>query len=486
MIDTVALKEKVLELAFSGKLGKSCDTKNTGRNLYEEIQKEKLCLVKEGLVKSIECLPKITEDEKYFQIPNNWAWVRWGDLSYSIQYGYNAPAKDSGTIKMVRISDIQNGKVNWNSVPYCDIQKKDMETYLLRKNDILFARTGGTVGKSYLVDDVPEEAIYAGYLIRTRYSELLYPNYLYFFMNSPLYWKQLRKGTTTTAQPNCNGKTLSKMVLPLPPYKEQVCIANSLSEVFTILDKIEKLQDEYTFNLNVLKNKVIDAGVQGKLTEQLLEDGNAEDLYDEIQKEKSKLIEKGKIKKKKNKSEITDDEIPFEIPDNWKWVRLGDLSSKISSGNTPAGGKKAKVYVEQGYCFFREQNIYNDGIHEEGLVYITEELLNTRVNSTVLPKDILLNITGGSIGRCALIPDDFTKGSVNQHILIIRMVDPRLRFFVHSYLCSPQGQKYIKGNSVGDKDGFSATRCKNMPIPLPPLEEQDRIDNKIYDFLRLI
>ena len=114
--------------------------------------------------------------------------------------------------------------------------------------------------------------------------------------------------------------------------------------------------------------------------------------------------------------------------------------------------------IEKGYSFFREQNIYNDGIHEEGLVFITEKLLKARANSTVLPMDILLNITGGSIGRCALAPDEFTQGSINQHILIIRMIDPRLRFYVHKYICSPYIQKYIRGNTVGDKDGYSTRR----------------------------
>lgn len=195
------------------------------------------------------------------------------------------------------------------------------------------------------------------------------------------------------------------------------------------------------------------------------------------------LMQEGKAKKEKVLPEIAETEIPFDIPPNWKWVRLGDISVKISSGNTPAGGNKSNVYVEKGYSFFREQNIYNDGIHEEGLVYITEELLKTRENSTVMPMDILLNITGGSIGRCALVPDDFTKGSINQHILIVRMIDPRLRFYVHTCICSPYIQKYIKGNTVGDKDGFSAGRCKNMLIPLPPLEEQQRIVSKLNKIL---
>lgn len=178
----------------------------------------------------IECC---IDDEIPFEIPDGWVWERWGNISQSIQYGYNAPAKDRGRIKMVRISDIQDNSVLWETVPYCDIKASEINTYLLRPNDILFARTGGTVGKSYLVQEVPEEAIYAGYLIRTRYSQWLCPQYLKYFMESELYWSQLRTGTIATAQPNCNCKTLGKMLLPIPPLLEQYRIVDKINVLFS-------------------------------------------------------------------------------------------------------------------------------------------------------------------------------------------------------------------------------------------------------------
>ena len=234
----IDLQKSILQLAIQGKLVPQRPEEGTGEELYQQIQAEKQALIKAGKLKKEKPLLEITEAEKPFEIPESWKWVRWGDLSESIQYGYNAPAQESGRIKMVRISDIQDGRVLWDSVPYCEISEKDISTYLLSANDILFARTGGTVGKSYLVKDVPEESIYAGYLIRTRYSAHLCPEYMKHFMESQLYWDQLNNGTIATAQPNCNGKTLSRMILPLPPLAEQKRIVARLDELLPLCEII--------------------------------------------------------------------------------------------------------------------------------------------------------------------------------------------------------------------------------------------------------
>ena len=235
------MQKSILQLAIQGRLVEQRPEEGTGEELYREIQREKEKLIRVGKIKKEKPLPEITEEEKPFEIPEGWRWVRWGELSQSIQYGFNTPAQTKGRIKMVRISDIQGGNVLWNTVPYCEIAEEDIDTYLLKENDILFARTGGTVGKSFLVKQVPEEAIYAGYLIRTRYSSLLCPEYLKYFMDSKLYWDQLHDGTIATAQPNCNGKTLANMILPLPTIAEQKRIVEKLEELLPMCEKIKKV-----------------------------------------------------------------------------------------------------------------------------------------------------------------------------------------------------------------------------------------------------
>ena len=249
-IDTLyeEFRKRTLTLAIQGKLVPQDPNDEPASVLLERIRAEKKAKLGKKHVDSYiykgddncyyEHIAGRAQDEQVevpFDIPDNWAWVRWGNLSFSIQYGYNAPAKESGRIKMVRISDIHNNEVDWEHVPFCDINETDIKTYLLIENDILFARTGGTVGKSYLVTCVPEEAIYAGYLIRTQYSAQLSAQYLKYFMESSLYWMQLKDGTIATAQPNCNGQTLSKMILPLPPLAEQKRVVAKINEIFAML-----------------------------------------------------------------------------------------------------------------------------------------------------------------------------------------------------------------------------------------------------------
>lgn len=250
-----ALKKSILQQAVQGKLVPQDPADEPAEALLERIRTEKQRLIKEGKIKKdkhesvifrrdnshyerCDGVERCIDEEIPFEIPESWEWERWGNISISIQYGFNAPAQKTGRIKMVRISDIQGNEVLWDTVPFCNIEENDIETYLLKPNDILFARTGGTVGKSYLVQQIPQKAIYAGYLIRTRYSESLCPQYLKLFMESELYWTQLRNGTIATAQPNCNGKTLGNMLLPIPPFSEQKRIVTKIENILKYINQM--------------------------------------------------------------------------------------------------------------------------------------------------------------------------------------------------------------------------------------------------------
>lgn len=229
-----------------------------------------------------------------------------------------------------------------------------------------------------------------------------------------------------------------------------------------------------------LKNSILQLAIQGKLVEQRQEEGTAKELLEQIRVEKQRLANEGKIKKKIALPEITEDEVPFDIPESWEWVRLGNICQKIGSGSTPTGGKA--VYKESGIKFLRSQNVYNDGLRLVDVAFISED--QNKKGSIVKPKDVLLNITGGSIGRCALVPDDFDTANINQHVMIIRNIVPENRFFLHNVLISPYVQLMIMNVQVGvSREGLSAEKLQNFLIPLPPLEEQKRIVAKIEELL---
>ena len=406
------LKNSILQWAIQGKLVPQDPNDEPASVLLERIREEKARLVKEKKIKKDknESIIYRGEDNSYyekfiatgevkcideeipFEIPQGWEWERWGNISQSIQYGYNAPALEKGVIRMVRISDIQENKVLWNNVPFCMIEEKDIETYLLEINDILFARTGGTVGKSFLVEDVPMKSIYAGYLIRTRYSSLLCPHYMKAFMESQLYWEQLKNGTIATAQPNCNGKTLAKMFLPIPPINEQKRIVEKLHKISPFIERFSKSQNALSLmNMQIieqLKKSVLREAIQGKLVRQIKEEGTAQELLEQIRQEKQKLVKEGKLKN----SALTDsiiykgddnkyyeqvgkkclditEQIPFETPKNWVWTRLSHIANIYTGNSISETEKKSKFtdvigryYIGTKDVDFNNRIIYDNGI----------------------------------------------------------------------------------------------------------------------------
>ncbi|MBQ9396273.1 MAG: restriction endonuclease subunit S [Proteobacteria bacterium] len=460
------LKSSILQLAIQGKLVPQIPAEGTGEQLYKQIQKEKQALIKDGKIKKEKPLPDISEDEVPFDIPDSWRWCRWGDLSESIQYGYNAPAKETGRIQMLRISDIQNGAVDWESVPFCDIPDNEIDTYLLKSKDILFARTGGTVGKSYLVENVPIDAIYAGYLIRTRYSDSLSPKFMKFFMESQLYWEQLRNGTIATAQPNCNGKTLAKMLIPLPPLAEQRRIVSKIEELMPLVERYDKAWTRLE-SLNKkfpqdLKKSILQLAIQGKLVPQIPAEGTGDALYKQIQKEKHALINAGKIKKEKPLPDISEDEMPFDIPDSWRWCRIGDIFT------LQAGKNITSEYIHNSYS---EDNQY--------LCYGGNGI---RGYVSTYNRDGSYSIIGRQGALCGNINYANGKFYATEHAVVVeRYADVDVNWS-GAFLKALNLNQYATATA---QPGLAVTNINQVLIPLPPLAEQRRIVSKIEELLPL-
>ncbi len=234
--------------------------------------------------------------------------------------------------------------------------------------------------------------------------------------------------------------------------------------------------------LQQLRQSILQEAVQGKLTQRHKDDESASKLLERIKAEKQQLIAAGKLKKEKPLPPITSDEIPFELPEGWVWRRLGDVCIKIGSGSTPRGGRE--VYKSSGIKFIRSQNVYNEGLVFDNVAYIDLSTHKKMDGTKVLPNDILLNITGGSIGRCALVPNDFDDANVNQHVTIVRTVSLVNKEFIHSLMISPYFQDYIMQTQTGgNREGLAKKNMELMLIPLPPPDEQQRIVTKVQQLM---
>lgn len=253
------LKRAILQLAVMGKLGPQDPNDEPASELLKRIQKEKERLVDEGEIKKQERLTEIETDEVPFKLPYGWIWTKLGNLSADIHYGYTASANEQlSDVRLLRITDIQNDSVNWETVPGCEIDEKKVEDYLLEDGDILIARTGGTIGKSYLVTGANLRSVFASYLIRVRRIEHMYPNYVKTFLGSQLYWEQLLDSSMGTGQPNVNGNALKNLLIPLPPFNEQLRIVSKVNELFALCDRLKERIVEAQKVVNQMADSILE------------------------------------------------------------------------------------------------------------------------------------------------------------------------------------------------------------------------------------
>jgi type I restriction enzyme S subunit len=294
-------RQAVLKNAFEGKLTQQWreahkEELEPASVLLEKIKEQRK---KESKGKFIE-LPPIATSELP-ELPEGWVWTRLGEISIKIHYGYTARAKENNVgPKLLRITDIQNNSVNWNSVPYCKIDNFEREKYLLNEGDLVFARTGATVGKSYLLKgDVPE-AVFASYLIRTIITNSISKKYVFQFFQSNFYWDQIQKAKVGVGQPNVNAQLLSRLLIPLSPLPEQHQIVAEIERRLSVADQLEKVVEQSLKQAERLRQSILKQAFEGKLVPQDPTDEPAEKLLERIREEKeSRSLIKQKSRWKK-------------------------------------------------------------------------------------------------------------------------------------------------------------------------------------------
>jgi type I restriction enzyme, S subunit len=255
-----SLKEAVFQLAIMGKLAKQDENESSASVLLDEINEDKRHAVNYG--RGDGKSDPISQSELPFSLPDNWCWARLSDVSGYIQYGFNDSANPINKEPLLlRITDIQDDQVNWNSVPGCNASIQDVQNYILRNGDIVIARTGGTIGKSYLVRDLNRAAIFASYLIRIGGIPKISPEYKKIFFSSPLYWQQIISSSMGTGQPNVNGTALKKLLFPLPPLGEQHRIVAKVNQLINICDDLKTKVNQSS----LLQQKIADVLVDQSL-----------------------------------------------------------------------------------------------------------------------------------------------------------------------------------------------------------------------------
>ena len=419
-------------------------------------------------------------------------WTKLGCITDVIQYGLSNSAESTGDYRLLRITDIQDGYVDWESVPFTntDAAKK----YLLHKNDIVFARTGATVGKSFLITDLPYDSVYASYLIRIRLIKGISANYIYQFFNSYCYWKQVTGKAIGVGQPNCNGTALKELFIPLPSQAEQNRIVSVANNLLKIADIISFEQEDLSELIQTAKSKILDLAIRGKLVPQDPNDEPASMLLERIRAEKEELIKQGKIKRNKKESVIfkgddnsyyekmpdgklncLNEQLTFELPEGWEWCNL------LMIGTTNIGLTYRPADIDtQGIMVLRSCNIVNEKINLTDLVRVKTSI---RTNQFVQKNDILICARNGSrtlVGKCALIPELDEQASFGAFMAIYRT--PYFGYIIH-FLRSNFFRSIFDDSNSTTINQLTQDMLKRAIVPLPPLAEQHRIVKKLNTLL---
>jgi len=513
-MDTKALRQKVLDLAIRGKLVPQDPNDEPASVLLERIRQQKQQMVKEGKLKakdikndtiifvgednlhyekfsdgSVKCI----EDEVPFGLPDGWAWVRLGNLSAAIQYGLSNSAEPQGTHRLLRITDIQDGKVDWNAVPFTTVN--DPEAYLLKTGDIVFARTGATVGKSFLITETPYPSVYASYLIRIRLLGSLSPEYIYQFFDSACYWSQITDKSVGVGQPNCNGTSLKELFIPLPPISEQLRIVPTAQALLAYVAKIDAEKKSLLSIIMATKSKILDLAIRGQLIPQDPNDEPASVLLERIRAEKEELIRQGKIKRDKKESVIfkgednsyyekiggkvenISDEIPFELPEGWAWCR----------GYSCFEGMESTKPQDDFFDYIDIDAIDNRLHCIKEAKHLPVSDAPSRASRAVKDGSVLFSLVRPYLENIALVEEKHSNCIASTGFYVCNsngVLLPEFMFFlmISGYVVNGLNQ-YMKGDN---SPSISKDNIGNWLYPAPPVGEQQTICAKLKTVFTLV
>lgn len=502
------LKNALLQEAVQGKLVPQIASEGNARDLLEEIRKERLshgfansygiCDGKDKKTKKSDLrsksqisvtkkeLPEITEDEIPFEIPESWCWCRLGEVTEIARGGSPRPIKDYLTTdedgyNWIKIGDTdKDGKyINRTAEK---IKKEGLnKTRFVHKGDFLLTNSM-SFGRPYILNI--DGCIHDGWLVISPKDNIFNKDFLYYVLSSTFAYNQFCDSVSGAVVKNLNSDKVRESLFPLPPLAEQKRIVAAIEKFMPLIEEYGKKETELkAFNEQIgtlTKKAILQEAVQGKLVPQIAAEGNAKDLLEEIKKEKAKLIKEGKIKKEKPLPEITEDEIPFDIPETWCWCRFGDIFQH-NTGKT----QNSSVETKNGELrkFITTSNLY---WNEFDFTKVKEMLFseNELQRCTVTKGDLLI-CEGGEYGRSAIWTYDYDVCFQN-HVHRARSIKENSIYveFYYYLIFLYKNIGFIEGRGVGIKS-LSTENLHQIIIPLPPLEEQKRIVAAIEKMLPL-
>ena len=477
------LKASILQYAIQGKLVEQRPEEGTGEELYQQIQAEKRRLIQEKKIKKEKPLAEISEDEIPFDIPESWKWCYIGELFlHNTGKAQNSTGSQNGTIrKFITTSNLYWDEFDFTKVKEMPFTDKELERCTVQKGDLLVCE-GGDCGRS-AVWKYDEEVCIQNHVHRLRPYQPVDIYYFYYLFY--LYKNTGKLRGRGVAIQGLSNDAIHRVIVPLPPLAEQKRIVAKIEELLPLVDRYAASYEKLAqFNAKFpedMKKSILQYAIQGKLVEQRPEEGTGEELYQQIQAEKQRLIQEKKIKKEKPLVEISEDEIPFDIPESWKWVRVGEI---FAHNTGKAMNSTAKKVDKPGSVkrFITTSNLYwnfFDFSSVKEMFFSDDEL----ERCTVTKGDLLMCEGGAYYGRTAIWNYDYDICFQN-HVHRLRPYKAvELRFFYHLfYFYKSMNMMNAKGTAM---PGLSSQTLHQMVVPLPPLSEQKRIVAKIEELLPL-